>query len=151
MSFGVFLATDKEYLELCLKLALNGRGLVEPNPMVGALIVKNESIIAKGWHEVFGGPHAEANTINNCGQDLSGSTLYCNLEPCCHTNKKTPPCAPLIIDKKIARVVLSTLDPNPNVNGKGINMLKNAGITVDIGLLEKEALELNKKYFQQFE
>ena len=144
------MTTDKEYLELCLELALKGKGLVEPNPMVGAVIVKNDSIIAKGWHEVFGGPHAEANAINNCGKDLSGSTLYCNLEPCCHSNKKTPPCVPLIIKNNITKVVISNLDPNPHVNGKGINMLKNAGIIVDIGLLEKDALELNKKYFQQF-
>ncbi len=142
--------TDSDYLKLCLKLALKGKGNVEPNPLVGAVLVKNGSIISFGWHNKYGGPHAEINAINYAIQDLSGTILYCNLEPCCHTNKKTPPCVPTIIKQKIAKVVICTLDPNPNVNGKGVEQLRNAGIVVEIGLLNKEAIELNEKYFQQF-
>ncbi|MDH7605369.1 MAG: riboflavin biosynthesis protein RibD, partial [Melioribacter sp.] len=83
-------------------------------------------------------------------EELEGSTLYCNLEPCSHTDKKTPPCVPLIIKNKISRVVICTLDPNPKVNGNGVKQLQEAGIIVDIGVLENEARELNKKYFEQF-
>lgn len=141
---------DIKYLNLCLELAAQGRGKVEPNPMVGAVIVKNNKILSKAYHEYFGGPHAEANAIKNCNENLEGSTLYCNLEPCSHTDKKTPPCVPLIIQSKISRVVICTLDPNPKVNGSGVKQLTDAGIKVDIGLLEKEAIELNKTYFDQF-
>jgi len=141
---------DKKYLELCLELALKGKNKVEPNPLVGAVIVKDGKILSEGWHEYFGGPHAEANAIKNAKDELEGSTLYCNLEPCSHTDKKTPPCVPLIIKNKISRVVICTLDPNPKVNGNGVKQLREAGIIVDIGLLENEARELNKKYFEQF-
>ncbi|MCX7797801.1 MAG: bifunctional diaminohydroxyphosphoribosylaminopyrimidine deaminase/5-amino-6-(5-phosphoribosylamino)uracil reductase RibD [Melioribacter sp.] len=141
---------DIKYLKRCLELAIKGKGKVEPNPMVGALIVKDNNIISEGWHEFFGGPHAEVNAIKNSNENLEGSTLYCNLEPCSHTNKKTPPCVPLIIQNKISRVVICTLDPNPMVNGNGVKQLKDAGIKVDIGLLEEEAIELNKTYFSQF-
>jgi len=141
---------DKKYLELCLELALKGKNKVEPNPLVGAVIVKDGKILSEGWHEYFGGPHAEANAIKNAKDELERSTLYCNLEPCSHTDKKTPPCVPLIIKNKISRVVICTLDPNPKVNGNGVKQLREAGIIVDIGLLENEARELNKKYFEQF-
>ncbi len=142
---------DIKYLKLCLELAKNGKNKVEPNPLVGAVIVKNNKIISQGWHEYFGGLHAEANAIKNSKENLEGSTLYCNLEPCCHTDKKTPPCVPLIINSKISRVVICTLDPNPKVNGNGVKQLKDAGIEVTTGLLEDEAKELNKKYFEQFD
>lgn len=155
--FKLFMESDIKYLERCLELALKGKNNVEPNPLVGAVIVKDGKILSEGWHEYFGGPHAEANAINNANDNLAcrqtgleGSTLYCNLEPCSHTDKKTPPCVPLIIKNKISRVVICTLDPNPKVNGNGINQLRNAGIKVEVGLLEKEAKELNKKYFEQF-
>ncbi|MEG8988904.1 bifunctional diaminohydroxyphosphoribosylaminopyrimidine deaminase/5-amino-6-(5-phosphoribosylamino)uracil reductase RibD [Ignavibacteria bacterium 4148-Me] len=141
---------DKKYLEHCLELALKGKNKVEPNPLVGAVIVKDGKILSEGWHEYFGGPHAEANAIKNAKEELEGSTLYCNLEPCSHTDKKTPPCVPLIIKNKISRVVICTLDPNPKVNGNGVKQLQEAGIIVDIGVLENEARELNKKYFEQF-
>lgn len=141
---------DIKYLKLCLELATKGKGKVEPNPMVGAVIVKNNKIISQGWHEYFGGLHAEANAIKKANETLEGTTLYCNLEPCSHIDKKTPPCVPLIIKSKISRVVICTLDPNPKVNGNGIKQLKAAGIEVQVGLLEKEAKELNKIYFEQF-
>lgn len=141
---------DIKYLKRCLELALRGKDKVEPNPMVGAIIVKDNQIISEGWHEYFGGPHAEANAIRNSKLNLVGATLYCNLEPCSHTDKKTPPCVPLIIQNKIARVVICTLDPNPKVNGNGVKKLLEAGIKVEIGLLEEEAKKLNKKYFEQF-
>lgn len=143
--------SDIKYLQRCLELAIKGKNKVEPNPMVGALIVKDGKILSEGWHEYFGGPHAEVNAINNAPENLEGSTLYCNLEPCNHTDKKTPPCVPLIVQKKISRVVICTLDPNPKVNGRGVSQLKEANIEVEVGLLEKEARELNKNYFEQFD
>lgn len=142
--------SDIKYLERCLELALKGKNKVEPNPLVGAVIVKDGKVLSEGWHEYFGGPHAEANAINNAKENLEGGTLYCNLEPCSHTDKKTPPCVPLIIKNKISKVVICTLDPNPKVNGNGVKQLRDAGIVVDVGLLENEARELNKIYFEQF-
>lgn len=141
---------DAEFLARCIELAKKGKGKVEPNPMVGALITKDGKIITEGWHEYFGGLHAEANAIKNTDENLEGTTLYCNLEPCCHTDKKTPPCVPSIIEKKISRVVICTLDPNPKVNGKGVKQLTDAGIEVHYGLLEDEAKELNKEYFKKY-
>jgi len=92
---------DRQMMRRCFTLAQKGRRWVHPNPMVGAVIVKNGQIIGEGFHRYFGGPHAEVEAFNNAQEDVSGATLYCNLEPCCHTNKKTPPCTPLIISKKI--------------------------------------------------
>ena len=102
----------------CFELARNGRGLVSPNPLVGVVIVKDGEVISEGYHKKYGGNHAEAEAIIATEQDLTGATLYCNLEPCCHTDKQTPPCVPLIIKSGIKRVVFSNLDPNPSVNGK---------------------------------
>ena len=114
---------------------MNGRGYVEPNPMVGCVLVKNGQTIGEGWHQKFGEPHAEPTALNDCktrGNDPAGATAYVTLEPCCHTNKKTPPCTPRLIEAKIARVVIGCLDPNPDVNGKGVAMLRAAGIEVDV-------------------
>jgi diaminohydroxyphosphoribosylaminopyrimidine deaminase/5-amino-6-(5-phosphoribosylamino)uracil reductase len=105
-------------------------------------------VIGKGWHKKIGEEHAEVNAIKNAKDKVSGSTLYCNLEPCCHTNKRTPPCVPFIIKNKIKKVVISNLDPNPEVNGKGIQQLKDAGVDVVTGILENEGMELNKFYFK---
>jgi diaminohydroxyphosphoribosylaminopyrimidine deaminase / 5-amino-6-(5-phosphoribosylamino)uracil reductase len=135
-------------LNECFKLAGKGKGLVSPNPLVGAVLVKNGKVIGKGYHRKYGTDHAEVNAIKNSKVDVAGSTLYCNLEPCCHTNKQTPPCVPLIIQKRINRVVISNLDPNPDVNGKGIQQLKKAGIEVITSVLENEGKELNKFYFK---
>lgn len=139
---------EKYYLKKCFKLAQKGRGQVSPNPLVGAVLVKNGKMIGQGWHKKFGEAHAEVNAIQNAKENVSGSTLYCNLEPCCHTNKQTPPCVPLIIRKKIKKVVISNPDPNKNVNGKGIKQLRDAGIEVITGILEDEGKALNKFYFK---
>jgi diaminohydroxyphosphoribosylaminopyrimidine deaminase/5-amino-6-(5-phosphoribosylamino)uracil reductase len=136
------------YIKKCFELAQKGKGSVSPNPLVGAVLVKNGKIIGRGWHRKSGEAHAEVNALKNAKEDVSSSTLYCNLEPCCHTNKKTPPCVPLIIEKKIGRVVISTLDPNKTVNGEGVKQLREAGIEVITSILEEEGKELNKFYFK---
>ncbi len=116
--------------------------------MVGAVIVKNGRVISEGWHKKYGEAHAEADAISKVRDiDLRGATLYCNLEPCCHTNKQTPPCTPLIISHGIKRVVISNIDPNPNVSGKGIEQLRKAGIEVVSGVFEKKGEKLNRFYF----
>ena len=140
--------TEEKYIKRCFELAKKGKGYVSPNPLVGSVIVKNGQIISEGWHKKFGEPHAEANAINNANQDLIGGTLYCNLEPCCHTKKKTPPCVPKIIEAGIKRVVISNYDPNPEVAGKGLQQLKDAGIEVEAGILEDEGNEINKFFFK---
>ena len=137
-----------KYIRNCFKLAEKGKGHVSPNPFVGAVLVKNGKVIGKGYHKKYGGAHAEVNAIKNATENVSGSTLYCNLEPCCHTNKQTPPCVPLIIQKKIKRVVISNPDPNKEVNGNGVKQLRDAGIEVITGILEDEGKELNKFYFK---
>ena len=131
-----------------LELAKKGQGTVAPNPMVGALIVKNEKVIGEGFHKQRGGPHAEVDAINATKETIEGSILYCTLEPCCHTNKLTPPCTDLIIQKKIKKVFIACLDPNPEVAGKGVKKLREHGIEVEVGLLEDKAIDLNKVFFK---
>jgi len=143
-----FSKEDLTYIKRCFELADKGRGFVSPNPFVGAVIVKDGSIIGEGWHKNFGGAHAEVNAVESSNEEIKGATLYCNLEPCCHFNKQTPPCVPLIISKEISRVVISNLDPNPGVNGKGVKQLREAGIRVDTGILEDDGKEVNKFYFK---
>lgn len=134
----------------CLQLAQNGVGHVAPNPMVGAVLVYNDTIIAEGWHMQYGQPHAEVNCINSVPEDkknlIDKSTLYVSLEPCAH-HGKTPPCADFIIENKIPRVVIGCKDSFAAVDGKGIEKLKTAGIEVITGILEQEALALNKRFF----
>lgn len=132
----------------CLEIAANGMGSVSPNPMVGSVVVHNNSIIAEGYHRVFGGDHAERVAINAVADKsvLSESTLYVSLEPCSH-HGKTPPCSDLIVESGIKRVVVATKDPNPKVKGAGIERLINAGIDVTVGVLENEAKELNRRFF----
>ncbi len=122
--------------------------MVAPNPMVGCVIVKNDESIAEGYHQKYGGPHAEVNAINSLpiDFDFTDCTLYVNLEPCSH-HGKTPPCSDLIISKKFKRVVVGNLDTNPLVAGKGIQKLKDAGIGVSSGVINSEARELNKRFF----
>src|SRR3954466_3298302 len=136
--------TDLTHLRRGLRLAMNGRGRVEPNPMVGCVIARGERVIGEGFHAEFGGPHAEPRALANCSESPAGASAYVTLEPCCHTNKKTPPCVPRLIEAKIARVVVGFLDPNPDVDGKGIAMLREAGIVVDRapGEIEAEAKQL---------
>jgi diaminohydroxyphosphoribosylaminopyrimidine deaminase/5-amino-6-(5-phosphoribosylamino)uracil reductase len=141
--------TDKFYIEETFKLALNGKFTAHPNPMVGAIIVKNGKILGKGYHLRPGSPHAEQEAIKNAGKSVQHSTLYINLEPCCHFGR-TPPCSDLIISNKIKRVVVSCLDPNPLVNGKSIKQLKKAGIEVKVGVLKNEAVKLNRGFFSKF-
>ncbi|MEJ2544977.1 MAG: bifunctional diaminohydroxyphosphoribosylaminopyrimidine deaminase/5-amino-6-(5-phosphoribosylamino)uracil reductase RibD [Calditrichaceae bacterium] len=138
---------DIKYIKRCLTLAKKGHGLVSPNPMVGAVIVKNDKIIGEGWHQKYGHAHAEVIAFQNAKQDATDATLYVNLEPCCHTNKNTPPCVPLIISKKIKRVVISNEDPNPEVSGKGVRQLRDAGVEVVTGVCHKEGNELNRLFF----
>lgn len=134
-------------MQRCLALAAKGLGKVAPNPMVGCVIVYNDSIIAEGYHEFYGGPHAEPNAIKQVSDELlKKSTLYVSLEPCSHYGK-TPPCADLIISKGIKKVIVGNLDSNPLVAGKGIQKLKDAGIEVEYGVLDRECRTLNKRFF----
>ncbi|NOX64955.1 MAG: bifunctional diaminohydroxyphosphoribosylaminopyrimidine deaminase/5-amino-6-(5-phosphoribosylamino)uracil reductase RibD [Chlorobi bacterium] len=139
---------DLTYIKRCFELADKGRGFVSPNPLVGSVIVKDGKVIGEGWHKKFGGAHAEVNAFASSNEETKGATLYCNLEPCCHTNKQTPPCVPVIISREISRVVISNLDPNPSVNGSGVKQLREAGIRVDTGILGDEGKEVNKFYFK---
>jgi len=138
---------DLTYMKLALKLARKGAGWVNPNPMVGAVIVKNQSIIGQGYHQVFGGPHAEVNAIRSCSQSPEGVTLSFNIDPCIQYGK-TPPCAHLIKEVGISCVVVAMQDPNPKMNGKGIIWLQNQGIEVETGLLEEEAMKLNEVFIK---
>ncbi len=142
---------NKEYNRLmkrCINLAKKSEGRVSPNPLVGAVIFDDEyNIIAEGRHEKYGENHAERNAILNCKTDLKGKSLIVNLEPCSHYGK-TPPCADLIIEKGIKKVVIGMVDPNPIVRGKGIEKLRNAGIEVIVGVMEKECKELNEIFIK---
>jgi diaminohydroxyphosphoribosylaminopyrimidine deaminase / 5-amino-6-(5-phosphoribosylamino)uracil reductase len=134
-----------ELIKETLKLAEKGRGLVSPNPMVGAVIVRGSHILGRGWHKAFGLPHAEIEALREAGKRAKGATLYVNLEPCCHYGK-TPPCTEAIIKAGIKEVVCSMKDPNPLVDGKGIEILEKNGVKVRTGILQEEAEELNSAY-----
>jgi diaminohydroxyphosphoribosylaminopyrimidine deaminase/5-amino-6-(5-phosphoribosylamino)uracil reductase len=138
---------DDQFMHLALQLAEKGRGKTSPNPMVGAVVAKRGRILAKGHHKKCGGPHAEAVALKACKERAKGATLYINLEPCCHFGK-TPPCTDLIIESGIKKLVCATLDPNPQVNGKGLGLLIKSGINVSLGILEQEARRLNEVYFK---
>ncbi|MEM9025219.1 MAG: bifunctional diaminohydroxyphosphoribosylaminopyrimidine deaminase/5-amino-6-(5-phosphoribosylamino)uracil reductase RibD, partial [Bacteroidota bacterium] len=140
--------TDSTYLQRCLQLAGNGAGNVAPNPLVGCVLVADGRIIGEGFHRQHGGPHAEVEAIRAVADPalLREATLYVNLEPCSH-HGKTPPCADLIIEKGIPRVVIGTTDPHDKVAGKGIARLEAAGCAVTAGVLEQESLELNRRFF----
>lgn len=134
-------------MQRCLELAVKGLGNVAPNPMVGCVIVCDGEIVAEGYHEFYGAPHAEPNAIKQVSDAiLKKSTLYVTLEPCSH-HGKTPPCADLIINKGVKKVVIGNLDSNPLVSGRGIQKLKEAGIEVEYRVLDKECKELNKRFF----
>lgn len=141
---------DDLYMQRCLDLALQGIGRVAPNPMVGCVIVHDGNIIGEGLHQAFGGPHSEVNAIQSVKKEnhhlLSSSVLYVNLEPCSHYGK-TPPCADLIIEKKIPKIIIGTPDPNPLVSGRGVEKLKDAGCEVITGILESACNHLNKRFF----
>ncbi len=139
--------TDEQYMRRCLELARMGVGMVAPNPMVGCVIVYEGNIIGEGWHQVYGGPHAEVNAVEQVADKslLSQSTVYVSLEPCAHFGK-TPPCADLLVKHKVGRVVIGMVDPFSEVSGKGIARLEAAGIPVTVGVLEDECKKLNKRF-----
>lgn len=135
------------YMRRALELALRGTGFVAPNPRVGCVIVRDGEIISEGWHKSLGENHAEVDAYLHSNGDISGSTVYVNLEPCSHFGR-TPPCANLLIEKGVRKVVISNVDPNPVVKGTGIQRLRDAGIEVEIGILEKEGEWLNRTFFK---
>lgn len=137
----------EKYMCRALDLAENGRGFVNPNPMVGAVIVKNGNIIGEGYHTEFGKPHAEVEALRNATESVAGATIYVTLEPCSHFGK-TPPCAEALIKAQIKTVVIAMLDPNPLVSGRGVKMLEDAGIEVITGVEEEKAKELNKVFIK---
>ncbi|PQO46575.1 bifunctional diaminohydroxyphosphoribosylaminopyrimidine deaminase/5-amino-6-(5-phosphoribosylamino)uracil reductase RibD [Blastopirellula marina] len=140
---------DRQFMERALKLAEQGRGHVEPNPMVGCVIVKEGQIVGEGYHQQFGGPHAERNALANCEAEAAvGSTVYVTLEPCCH-HGKTPPCTEALLEAKPARVVVAMQDPFPKVQGGGLHILKEAGIDVAVGICQEEAERLNAPYLKR--
>ncbi|WP_353893841.1 bifunctional diaminohydroxyphosphoribosylaminopyrimidine deaminase/5-amino-6-(5-phosphoribosylamino)uracil reductase RibD [Proteinivorax hydrogeniformans] len=136
-----------KFMKRALDIAKKGRGQVSPNPLVGAVIVKNNSIIAEGYHEYYGGRHAELNALKNCNENLEDAVMYVTLEPCSHYGK-TPPCAEAIVKSGIKQVVVAMKDPNPLVSGKGISILEENGIEVVSGVLEAEAKKLNEFFIK---
>ncbi|MEO9501374.1 MAG: bifunctional diaminohydroxyphosphoribosylaminopyrimidine deaminase/5-amino-6-(5-phosphoribosylamino)uracil reductase RibD [Nonlabens ulvanivorans] len=147
------MTTEEKYMQRCLQLAQNGLGTTYPNPLVGSVIVSEyDEIIGEGWHLKSGEPHAEVNAVRDAekkGYDedaFAKATIYVNLEPCSHTGK-TPPCASMIVQKGFKKVVVGTLDPHDKVAGKGVALLKEAGIEFVVGVLENECNELNKRFF----
>ena len=140
-----------EFDELCMARALElaelGRGAVEPNPMVGCVVAVGPKIVAEGWHQKFGGPHAEVLALEAAKESARGATLYVTLEPCSHTGK-TPPCVDAVLKSGVRRVVVAMQDPYPDVSGRGLRQLRQAGLQVDVGLNEEEALSLNAPYLK---
>ncbi|MFD6438500.1 bifunctional diaminohydroxyphosphoribosylaminopyrimidine deaminase/5-amino-6-(5-phosphoribosylamino)uracil reductase RibD [Peribacillus sp. NPDC060186] len=136
---------DQYYMKLALDLAASAKGKTNPNPVVGAVIVKDGVIAGTGIHRKAGEPHAEVHAFKMAGDYAKGATLYVTLEPCSHYGK-TPPCANLVKESGVRRVVVATQDPNPEVAGRGISILRNAGIEVEVGVLEKEAQRLNERF-----
>lgn len=134
-------------MKRALELSKSGAGKVNPNPLVGAVIVKSGKIIGEGFHQNYGGPHAEINAFASCRESAENSTLYVTLEPCCHYGK-TPPCVNAIIKNKVKRVVVGTLDPNPLIAGKGLNILQEHGIEVTSGILEQECKNINEIFMK---
>lgn len=132
-------------MQLALNLAASALGKTNPNPVVGAVLVKNGVIVGSGLHRKAGEPHAEVHAFNMAGEHAEGATLYVTLEPCSHYGK-TPPCANLVVKSKVARVVVATRDPNPEVAGRGIRLIEEAGIKVEVGVLEEEAIKLNERF-----
>ncbi len=141
------LPADAAWMARALELAERGRGSVEPNPLVGAVLVKDGQVVGEGWHERFGGPHAEVNALAQAGESARRATCYVTLEPCCHTGK-TPPCTDALIRAGVARVVASLQDPFPQVAGQGAARLHAAGIPVSLGLCESEARRQNAPYLK---
>ena len=142
-----FSKKDKFYMQKALRLAKKGEGFTSPNPLVGAVVVKDGEIVGEGYHQYYGGPHAEVYALDEAGKMARGSTIYVTLEPCSH-HGKTPPCSLKIINSGVKRVVAAMQDPNPEVAGRGFKMMKDKGIEVEVGLLEKEAKKLNEIFLK---
>ena len=138
----------ERFMRRALDLAAKGEGRVAPNPLAGAVVVKGGRIVGEGWHRAFGGPHAEVHALKAAGTRAKGATMYVTLEPCSPHPKKTPPCSDLLAASGLARVVVAMRDPNPMVDGKGISILKKAGIVVATGLLADAARELNAPFIK---
>lgn len=137
----------ENFIKRCFMLALKAQGMTSPNPLVGAVIVKDGLIISEGFHAQAGQAHAELDAIEKAQSDLTGATLYCNLEPCCHTDKRTPPCTEAIVRAGITEVIVSNLDPNPKVAGKGLKALEEAGIKTQSGICKAEGEIINEVFF----
>jgi diaminohydroxyphosphoribosylaminopyrimidine deaminase/5-amino-6-(5-phosphoribosylamino)uracil reductase len=133
-------------MTLALRLAAKGRGKTSPNPMVGALVVKNGRVVGRGYHQGPGQPHAEILALKQAGPRARGATLYVTLEPCCHLLKRTPPCVPAVVQSGVRQVVVAMTDPNPMVKGRGIAALRRVGLTVTTGIAREEAAQLNRAY-----
>src|SRR5437762_4960902 len=134
--------TDAQWMRRALDRAERGRGAVEPNPLVGAVVVRDGVVVGEGWHQRHGGPHAEVHALAAAGDAARGATLYVTLEPCCH-HGKTPPCTDAVLRAGIARVVAALTDPFPQVAGRGAALLRAAGVAVEFGVGEAEARRLN--------
>lgn len=141
-----FMQKKEEYMRRALELARKGEGHTSPNPMVGCVVVKDGRIISEGYHEKYGEFHAERNALTRCTEDTAGADLYVTLEPCCHQGK-TPPCTDIIIEKKIARVFVGSMDSNPLVAGKGVQILRDHGIYVETGIMDAECRKLNEVFY----
>ena len=137
---------EEDFMRLALSLAKRGLGTTSPNPMVGALVIKGREVVGEGYHRKAGEAHAEAIALEKAGEKARGATLFVTLEPCCHTDKRTPPCVDVVIKAGVKKVVVAMFDPNPQVNGKGIEALSKAGIDVKVGMLSDEARRLNEAF-----
>ncbi|NIA13029.1 MAG: bifunctional diaminohydroxyphosphoribosylaminopyrimidine deaminase/5-amino-6-(5-phosphoribosylamino)uracil reductase RibD [Nitrospiraceae bacterium] len=138
------MGSDQDYMARALELAARARGRTSPNPMVGCVVVRNGQVLGEGYHHAAGQPHAEVDAVRAAG-DISGATLYVSLEPCCFEGR-TPACTDLLIERRPARVIIAMHDPNPRVSGEGIFRLRDAGIEVEVGVLEEEAQRLNEVF-----
>ncbi len=138
---------DRRHMQSALELAAGGTGWVSPNPMVGCVIVQDGEVVGRGYHQRFGGPHAEVHALREAGDCARRSVLYVTLEPCCHTGK-TPPCVDAILQARVGRLVVAMRDPNPRVDGGGLSRLESAGIDVTVGVCEAEARRLNEAFIK---
>ena len=136
---------DRRHMQSAMELAADGAGWVSPNPLVGCVIVKDGEVVGRGYHQRFGGPHAEVHALREAGSRAQGAVLYVTLEPCCHTGK-TPPCVDAILQAHVGRVVVAMRDPNPRVDGGGLLRLESTGIEVTVGVCEAEARQLNEAF-----
>jgi len=140
------MAEDRIFMRRALELASRAQGLTSPNPLVGAVVVRNGTVVGEGYHQAAGTPHAEIEALQKAGESTRGATLYVTLEPCVHQGR-TGPCVPVVLAVGISRVVVAAVDPNPMVNGRGISALRVAGVEVEVGILQAEARELNRAFF----